>query len=159
VTVITVFDGEKGWISVNGQVKDADDKVLEELKEAAYMMKAGRLTKLLEDKDLKISPLGEAKVDGKDAIGLKVACEKHRDYNIYFDKKTGLPVRIERRVHDFMSGQEVNEERIIKEYTEVEGVKMPKKVELLRDGKKFMNVEVQEVKFLDTVDKSEFEKP
>ena len=55
--------------------------------------------------------------------------------------------------------QEVDEERIIGEYQDIEGQKVPKKIVVNHDGKKFMEAEVTEMKFLDKVDDSQFEKP
>lgn len=159
VTVITVFDGEKGWLSINGQVRDAEDKLLTELKEAAHMMRVGRLTSLVNDKSCELSPLGDVKIDGKEAVGVRIAAKGYRDINMYFDKKTNLPVKIERRVFDLSSQQEVNEEKFVLEYQEKDGMKIAKKVLVLRDGKKLMDVEVVEVKFLEKLDDSEFAKP
>jgi hypothetical protein len=53
----------------------------------------------------------------------------------------------------------VAEERIILEYQDVDGMKSAKKVLVNRDGKKFTEAEVLEVKFLDKVDDAEFTKP
>src|SRR5690348_13026893 len=38
ITLVTVFDGKKGWVSTNGNVIDAEGKVLGDMKEAAYML-------------------------------------------------------------------------------------------------------------------------
>jgi hypothetical protein len=60
---------------------------------------------------------------------------------------------------DAMTGQEVTEERIIQEYQEIDGAKVAKKALVNRDGKKFVEAEVLEVKSLDKLDESEFAKP
>ena len=155
VSIVTVFDGKQGWLNVNGEVKDADGKILDAMKEASTCFRVGRL--IFKDKE-KLSLLGEA-VNGKPVIGVRVSSEGHRDVNLYFDKETGLPAKVEQRVHDFQTSQDVNEERIIKSYMEVDGLKVPKKVVVNRDGKKFMEVEVLETKMLESVDKGEFVKP
>jgi len=157
--VTTAFDGTKGWISANGTLMDANDKILEELKEASYGMKVARLANILNDKSLHLSALGQSKVEGRPAVGVKIASEGHRDIDLYFDKESGLLVKVEGRKHDFQTMQEVTEERIITEYQEVDGQKTAKKVLVNRDGKKFMEVEVTEAKFLDDIDDSEFKKP
>jgi hypothetical protein len=159
VTVTTAFDGTKGWISANGKLMDANDKILEELKEASYGMKVARLANILNDKSLRLSALGESKVEARPAVGVKIASEGHRDIDLYFDKESGLLVKVEARKHDFQTMQEVTEERIITEYQEVDGQKTAKKVLVNRDGKKFMEVEVNDVKFLDEIDDREFKKP
>ena len=55
--------------------------------------------------------------------------------------------------------QEVNEERIITEYQDKDGLKEPKKAVVNRDGKKYIDVEVLEVKYLDDIDDTQFSKP
>jgi hypothetical protein len=159
VNVVTVFNVDKGWVSVNGMTKDLEDKILTEVKEAANLLRIARLTALKTDKTFTLSPLGETKVNDKPAVGIKVATKGFRDANLYFYKDDGLLAKIERRALDLMNNQEVNEERIITEYQDVDGLKAAKKVVVNRDGKKFMEAEVTEVKYTDKLDDSEFGKP
>jgi len=158
VTVTTVFDGKKGWVNANGNTIEADKKVLAEFKEVVYLMHIGRLVSLKE-KGYKLSPLGEVKVNDRPAIGIKVSSEGHKDLSLYFDKKTGLMAKVERRTLDAMSGAEVTEERIVSEYQDLDGQKVAKKLTIHHDGKKFMEAEVTEVKFVDKIEDSEFDKP
>jgi len=158
VNVITVYNGKDAWVNANGTAVALNDKQIAEMKEAANMMRIGRLI-FLKEKQHELSPLGEANVEGKPADGVKVATKGFRDINLYFDKQSGLLVKVERQAFDFMNNQEVTEERIITEYQEVDGTKVPKKVLVNRNGKKFMDVEVQEYKTLDGLDDSEFAKP
>jgi hypothetical protein len=159
IKVATVFNGTKGWIEVNDKVQELDDKMQSELKEAGHLMRVARLTMLLEDKGCKLAPLGEAKVNGKAAVGIRVECKGFRDVSLYFDKDGGLLLKTERRGLDPMSGQEFTEERIVTEYHKVEGLQSPKKMLVNRDGKKFMEAEVVEVKLFDAVDPKTFDRP
>jgi hypothetical protein len=158
IQVTTVFDGKKAWASVNGQTQELEGKVLDEMKEASYMTRLARLA-VLKDNEYELSPLGEVKVNGKPAVGIRVASKGHRDVNLYFDKESGLLAKLERQAVDAMTGEDVAEERIITEYQEIDGVKVPKKAVINRDGKKFIEAEVVEIKFRDKFDESEFAKP
>jgi hypothetical protein len=158
VTVTTVFNKDKGWIKANDKEIEVTDQILAELKEAAHAMRVGGLVGLKE-KGMELSALGEAKVNDRPAVGVRVSAKGFRDVSLYFDKETGLMAKVERRVHDEQSGQEVNEERFVSEYQDVGGRKLPKKVVIHRDGKKFMEAEVLEVKALEKLDDSEFAKP
>jgi hypothetical protein len=158
ITIITVFDGKKGWLSVAGETKEVEGKILEELKEGAHLARVMRLV-FLKDKSVELSPLGEVKVNDRPAVGVKVACKGHRDVDLFFDKGTGLVAKVVRRGVDLMTDQEITEERVITEYQEVEGQKTPKKAVVSRDGKKFLEVEVLEVKYPAAIDDSEFAKP
>ena len=57
------------------------------------------------------------------------------------------------------TGQEVDEERIIKAYQEIDGQKTAKTVLVKHDGKTFLEAEVTAVKYPDDIDDNEFEKP
>ena len=79
--------------------------------------------------------------------------------SLFFDKKTHLLAKVESRGADPVTGNEVNEERIIAEYTKTkDGVPIPKKVIVKHDGKQFIEAEVLEVNFLEKLDDSEFKK-
>ncbi len=158
VTVITVFDGKKAWVSADGKTMELKDKVLEEIKEAMHLMRVMRLL-FLKDKTVELSLLGEIKVNDRPAVGVKAVCKGHRDVDLFFDKETGLLAKVLRRAVDPMSDQEYTEERIITEYQEIDGNKTAKKVLVTRDGKKFLEAEVLEVKYPATIDESEFAKP
>jgi hypothetical protein len=158
VTVVTVFNGEKGWISANGETKEMEDKILEASKEQTHFMQITRMA-MLKDKKAEFSPLGESKVNDKPAVGVKVSAKGHKDVNMFFDKETGLLAKVERRTLDAMSGEDVAEERIITEYQDIDGLKVAKKVIINREGKKFMEVELLEHKPQEKIDASEFGKP
>jgi hypothetical protein len=158
VAVTSVYNGKEGWINANGMDVELNDKFKDVLREGAYLINLSQLTPL-RDKKYTLSLLGEVQVNGKPAVGIKVESKGHKDASFYFDKKTGLLVKIEHRTVDFQSMQEVTEERIITEYRDIDGRKAPKKVTVNRDGKKLLDAEVTEVKYLEKLDDSEFAKP
>jgi hypothetical protein len=88
-----------------------------------------------------------------------VTSEGHKDLSLYFDRASGLLVKVERQALDSQTMEEVAEERILQDYQDVEGIKAPKRVLINRAGKKFVEAEVIEVKMLEKVDDSEFAKP
>jgi hypothetical protein len=159
VAVTTVYDGTKGWLKVNDMVMDMDENLLELMKEATYMLRLTQQVFLLKDKSVELAPLGEVKVNDRPAVGIKVSKKGQKDLNLYFDKQTGLLAKTEHRTRDYSSGQELDEERIILEYQDVDGLKVAKKILVNRDGKKFTEADVNEIKFVDKIDDAEFTKP
>jgi outer membrane lipoprotein-sorting protein len=158
VVVTSVYNGKEAWIRAGDTDVPVNDEILAEFKEASYVMGLVQGA-LLKDKSLKVSVVGEAKVKDKPALGVMISRKGNKDVTVYFDKETGLIAKVEMRRRDLMAGQEVNEERIIAEYQEVDGRKMAKKVEVLRDGKAFLEAEVIEVKLVEKLDDSEFAQP
>ncbi len=161
VVVTTVFNGKEGWIKANDKDVPVNADILAELKEAAYGMRLSQGL-FLKDKSLKLSLLGDVDVNGKPATGVKVEKKGQKDIDFYFDKKTGLLAKVQRRTKELQgpnAGQEVTEERFIIEYQDFKGRKIAKKVDIKRDGKDFLKVEVTESELPDMIDDSEFAKP
>lgn len=159
IKVAVLIVGEKVSITVDDKEIKLDDKQLDELKETGYRLKVGRLAWLLTDKQIELSLIGEDKVEGKPAIGVRVSSKGRRDVSLFFDKETHLLVKHESRAIETGTGNEVNEERIIAEYQKnKDGVPVPKKLIVKHDGKKFLEVEMSEVTFLEKLDDAEFKK-
>jgi hypothetical protein len=158
LSVVQVLDGDKGWVTAMGQTQELQGELLTEMKEAVHASNVEKLTPLLKDPAYTLSPLGEIKVNGRPAVGVKVKSAKHKDVDLYFDKETALLVKTQREALN-ATQQKVAMESINSDFKEIEGVKRPMKVTVHQDGKKFMEMEVTDVKFLDRIDASEFAKP
>ncbi len=156
VRVVSLIVGNKVTVEANGQAVPLPDKAKDAIKETGYQMRVGKMVPLLKDKDFELSSLGEIKVNGKPAVGVQVKSKGHKDVNLYFDKESGLLTKVEKQSVDAMSGNEFTEERIISEYQRVDGVAVPKKLTVNKDGKKSLELEIEEAKLLEKLDDSEF---
>jgi hypothetical protein len=155
---IAGYDGKKGWAVANGMTIDLPENALAEFKDAGYLMKIDQLTPLTDKKQFELSSLGEVQVNNRPVVGVRVSSKGHSDISLYFDKEKGLLAKMERRKKD-MSGKEVTEERFVSEHKEIDGLMVPIKMVVHIDGKKQLEAEVTEVKFVDKIDDSEFAKP
>lgn len=159
IAIATVVNGDRMSIQVNGQDIPNADAIKAAIKDAGHMMKVARLYPLVRDKAYEVSLVGDAKVEDVEAVGVRVAKKDEKDINLFFDKKTWLLIKVEYRTTDPNTGNEVNDERFLSDYQKgTEGVPMPKKVVVKRDGKKFLEAEVLEAKLLEKLDDSEFKK-
>jgi hypothetical protein len=158
-TVVSVLNGDKARVDINGAPAPGEAKIAEELKEAMHLLRVTRLVGLLDGNAFVLSPAGEAKVEGRPTVGVKVAYKGYRDVYLYFDKDNGLLLKVGRRALDPRTMQEVAEERVFSGYQAVDGIQTPKKVTLYRDGKKFAEAEVTEVKFQEKLEDSVFAGP
>ncbi len=158
ISILTLVNGDKMSIEVNGKEIDVDDKVKDALKAVGPLLQIGRLVPL-RDKKYELSIIGDDKVEGKKVVGIRVSAKDQKDVSAYFDKETGLLTKLEYRTVDVGSGNEINEERIITEYSKNKaGIPQPKTVLIKRDGKKFLEAEVLEMNMLEKLDDSEFKK-
>lgn len=159
IELTQVFDGKKFWISTMGKTQEiTDEKLLKEVRESLQVEGADSLVAILE-KPYELNVIGDAKVKGKEAIGVRVSKKGQRDFSLYFDKKTHLVVKTEMRAYDAMSGQEITQEKYIVGYQEKAGMKVAKRVEIQKDGKAFMDIEIIDVQVVEKLDDATFAKP
>jgi hypothetical protein len=159
IHVVQVVDGDQGWLSANGQTMELPDPLLGELKETLYASRVETLVPLLREKGFTLSALGESKVDGRTAQGVKVASAGHKDVELWFDQENGLTVKRNRTALDGTTQQEVLQEATFSDYGEADGVKYPKKIAIQQDGKKFLSGEMSDFKCVDKFGAGEFAKP
>ncbi|MBM3980705.1 MAG: hypothetical protein FJ304_10545 [Planctomycetes bacterium] len=158
ITVLTIVNGDKITLEVDGKEMKAPDEAKTALKEAGHVLEVARLVPL-KDKKYELSIIGEDKVEGKKVVGVRVTAKGQKDMSIFFDKETGLMAKLEFRGSEPGTGKEVTEERIVTEYAKGKnGVPQPKKVIVKHDGKQFLEAEVLEVTSYEKLDDSVFKK-
>ncbi len=112
---------------------------------------------VLKEKGFKLEAADEQKVGDKPAAGIKVTAPDGKEFTIYFDKESGLPVRLVAKVVGF--GTEFTQETTLTDYKDFGGIKKATKVETKRDGEDFVKAEISEFKVLDKVDDKTFAEP
>ncbi|AWM38428.1 hypothetical protein C1280_16470 [Gemmata obscuriglobus] len=158
INVLTIINGDKVTLEVNGNAIDQTDKVKDAVADMANVMEAARLVNL-KDKAFELSTIGEDKVGDKKVVGVRVAKKGQKDVSLYFDKETGLLAKLEFRTTDQATGNEVTEERLPSDYAKnKDGVLAPRKIVVKRDGKAFLDAEITETKYFEKLDDSEFKK-
>jgi hypothetical protein len=159
VRIVQVLNGDKAWVSALGQTQELQGKLLAELKETLYAAKIESLVPLLDGNQFTLSLIGPKKVFGQEAMGVKVASPGHKDINLYFDKQSGLLIMTQRQSLSG-EGKEVNLETVYRDFGDVDGLQVAKKVVLYQDGKEYLDGAVTSIEFLKTkVDESQFARP
>jgi hypothetical protein len=147
VKSVTVVNGKKGW-RVFGEPMELDDDGLANEKRTIYLAVVPATLLPLKGKDFKIEPAGEEKVGDKPAVGIKVTAPDGKDFKLFFDKESGLPVRVEAKVIGF-GGEEFTQQTTYSNFKDFDGIKKATKVESKRDGEKFIEQEITDYKVLD----------
>jgi hypothetical protein len=155
---IFVVSGNKGWRKFGDDAQEMDGDFLANQKRNAYLEILPVTLVGLKGKDFKLEAAGEEKVDGKPAAGIKVTGPDQKDFTLYFDKESGLPVKLVARVVGFQ-GNEHTQETTFKDYKDFDGIKKATRVETKRDGEDFAKSEITEFKVLDKVEPSAFSEP
>jgi len=156
LTIIQAVNGDRVTVRQNGVDVPLDDRLKEELKEQVYADGVASLI-VLRERGYRLSPLGETKVNDRDALAMKVASQGHRDVTLYFDKASGFLVKIEDKALDVKSMQEVLQEKILDNYKDFGGIKRPTRVVVHRDGKPFGEMEITDVKISEKLEDANFE--
>lgn len=157
-TFVQILNGDKAYFTIDGQPQKADDQLTAELRQTLFLNQAVRLVPLLTDKTFTLEALGEVKVGDDACLGVKASMKGRPDVRLFFDKETGLLVKTEHTLDDG-AGKQVLQEEMYGDFDGVGGVRRPMRISAYRNGKKVMEAEVTDVKYLDKVDDAEFAKP
>ena len=158
VKIITVLNGAKGWRKLGDQGGPLEDDRLANEKRTLYLVQAPINLAPLRDKNFKLETAGDEKVGDKPADVLKVTGPDGKEFKMYFDKESGLPVKQAAKVLDFM-GNEVAQETTYADYKDMDGLKKATKLQVKRDGDKFIEQEIVEFKIVDKLDPKTFDEP
>lgn len=150
-----VLSGDKGWSSFQGSL---DKAAVANEKQRLYLQFVPLTLVPLKDSAYKLAAAAKVKVDDKDANGIKVTAPDGKDFSLYFDAKTSLPVLLKAKTTGFM-GEENDEERTYSGHKEMGGITIPTKIVIKHGGETFFEQEVTEFKVLDKVDAKLFEEP
>jgi hypothetical protein len=144
-----VYDGKKGWIQALDQVKDMDAETLKSMREDTVFLERVAALQFAKEKGCKLSVVGEGQVEDRPALGVRLECDGHPAINLYFDAKTHLLVKWERRTKS-PAGQEITEERYFREYKEVNGIPRAFRVVVRHDGVRFAEWEATDQQVSET---------
>jgi hypothetical protein len=154
----TVLVGDKCWRKFNDNLQEAEGDDVAREKRMLYLLTAPGLSNRLKGKGFQATVDGEEKVDGKPADILKVVGPDGKDFRLFFDKESGLPVRSVARVIGW-NGEEYEQATTFAEYKDFGGLKRSTKVSSTRDGEPFTEQTVVEFKVLDNVPADTFAEP
>jgi hypothetical protein len=155
---VNVVNGDKGWRKFGDNSMEMDAEALANEKRTLYLQLTPILILPLKEKGFKVETAGEEKVGDKAAVVLKVTGPDGKDFKLFFDKESGLPVKLTATVVGF-NGEEYVQDTTFSDYKELAGIKKATKVESKRDGHNFISQEITEFKALDKPDPKLFAEP
>jgi hypothetical protein len=158
VKAIAVINGDKGWRKFGEQPMELDGDALANEKRRVYLYLIPATLVPLTGKNFKLDTVADQKVGDKPAAGVKATGPDGKDFTIFFDKESGLPVKLVATVVGF-DGQDYSEEQTYADYKDFDGVKKATKIEAKRDGERFMSSELIEFKVEQKVDPKTFAAP
>ena len=154
--VILVVNGDKGWTTGGGASKEMSDQQVADQRQELYVDWLITLLPILENK-LDIATIPEVKVNGEPSVGIKVTNKGKPEAKLYFDKKTGLLVKVEHKGKE--AGVDVNKEYVLSNHKDFDGLKLPMKFVVMSNGKRVAEWTVTSYKLPDRIDDAMFGKP
>jgi hypothetical protein len=151
-----VLNGDKAWRSSAGTVLEATKDELDVMQGDAYAMWLATLVPL-QSNDFELSALPDANLGGQPSAGVKVNRKDQPEVKLFFDKKSGLLVKLERRARE--GGLSVNKEHVYSDHRSFDGVQLPARELQLTNGIKAVDISLKAVKLLPKVDDSAFGRP
>jgi hypothetical protein len=160
VPVAFVLTGKDAFtLGGDGKARDLPDENSHMLKVDCRCALLAHWLPALREKGTGLTPLGELKINDRAAVGLKVSRKGSPDVDLFFDKETKLPVKMETRFKETKDGPDVAHIFTFAEYKEADGLKYFSRVKLYRDETQLLDMEVMELKRLDKIDDGRFAKP
>jgi hypothetical protein len=158
ISYLLIYDGKKGWISINGNPEEMSNDQMTEAKEQVHLENVTDL-RGLSGEGVTLTSLGESKVDGKTALGVKVAAKGFRDVSLFFDKDTGLLLKSETKGKDAASGDEYKGVISYSDHKKVGDLTLPHKRAERRNDQAFMEMEFSAITPAEKLEDKDFAKP
>ncbi len=159
---LIVMNGDKMWLkdSQRNKVEEAPKEIQSVMQQFFLAIRmSGNLAKLVGQKDVELTHGGEGKVNDTPAAILRISRKQRPDISIFFDTKTGLPLKSESQIKDPDGAEEKKYEFLFSDFKDVNGTKIFGKIGVHRDGKELVEMELSEFKFGEKLEANTFDKP
>jgi len=147
MAINSAFDGEAGWWfnPQTGVIEDLPESAVVDAKNEALAF--GNSWMLFPEKHgISFAHKGEEEVNGIDFLLLEMIFENGDTSLLYINPNTFLQYKMKSMVLNQM-GIMVEQESIMKDYKEVNGLKFAHTVTIFQDGEEFGSMTVDEIKF------------
>jgi hypothetical protein len=155
---VVILNGDKAWRKFGDNKTELNADAAANEKRNLYLQVIPISVVPLKGNGFKIESAADDKVGDKPAAVLKVTGPDGKDFTLYFDKESGLPVKLTAMVAGFQ-GQQFSQETTYGDYKDFDGIKRATKVESKRNGETFLKQEITEFKVLENVDPKTFAEP
>lgn len=143
---IIVINRRGRWISEDGLTRSLPAKALGEVHEGNHAIAIANNPLQLRRRDLRLTYLGRATINDREAAGIRVRHSTYEDVDVYYDAYDGQPLKSVTRRRD-ASGMARTTETLYTYHRRVDGVTLPFKATTVQDGKALAEMELLEIHF------------
>jgi len=155
---VVILNGDRGWRKFGDNKSELNADAAANEKRNLYLQVIPVTVLPLKGNGFKVESAADEKVGDKPASVLKVTGPDGKEFMLFFDKESGLPVKLTASVAGFQ-GQQFTQETTYGNYKDFDGVPRATKVDSKRNGENFLKQEITEFKVLDKVDPKAFAEP
>jgi zinc protease len=145
-TIVTVFDGEKGWMLSPQGIQDLPESQLKDVKSELFRSHFH----LFLAEDLKVQFMGEESVDDKKVDVILISDQGGNQLKMYVDQKADLPLKESYHGATMMGPATV--EQTFSDYREVSGMKIPFSIKSFANEQKMAETKILEIDFNTQID-------
>jgi len=156
-TLLLVINGDKAWVNARGKVEEPKAKEIAPVRDFFFGLRAVHMLPALKGKDFTLSHLGELKVGDRASVGLSVSRKGSPNVSLFFDKKTGRPLKAAFRIM-VAGNQEKELELFYGNYKAFDGLQHFTKMTVKVDGMEFVT-ELSEIRASGELEASLFDRP
>jgi zinc protease len=154
---LVVLAGDKGWVKARDVTKEMSDQAIAFQKRSIYLQAIPIILLPIKRSNFKYEAAGEERIGDKPALGLKITGPDGKDFTLFFDKETGLPVKEVAQVH--LPGNEgTTAQTTFSDYKDFGGIKKATRIESSGFGTGFSQI-ITDFQVLEKVDDGTFAKP
>jgi hypothetical protein len=155
--MVFVVNHGKGWTKKGDGPAEPSDNAFTERTEHPF----ARLCSLapFAAEDLHLTKLGPEKVNGKDAIGIRVRMDELGAVDFYFGVPTGLLLKSSQSLPGAGPDRPGVMETFLDEYKDVQGVQVPMRITGVQDGRVTLDVTLIDARFAERFEENTFAKP
>ncbi len=147
---ILVLAGDQGARIFNTTRTDLSGDALANLKRTAYLTAIPMTILPLKSNDFKVQAIPDINFENRPAAGIDATGPDGKDFKLYFDKQTGLPVAMVAKVAG-PQGQEFMQETIYSNYKTIAGIKKAMKLVYRRNNANYQEVDITDWKVVENV--------
>ena len=155
---VVVVAGEGAWSKMMENVEELAGEKLANERRRVYLTVIPVTVLPLKSEGYRLATIADEQVGGRPAAGLNVTPPDGKEFRLYFDKETGLPVRVVAKVLGQGGAGPCTEETTYSDYKAFDGVQKATRISIKRDGATVSDVQIGEFKVLDRADAKAFQK-
>lgn len=158
IKVISVLNKNHAWRHYFDMGRSLNANLVMNEKQLLYIQHSQMTIVPLKGKEFTVESVDEDKVGDQVAFAVTFTGPDGKDFKLWFDKESGVPVKMVARVLDLQE-REVTQETLLSDYQKADGLRYAAKIEIKRDGQPYVTQQIVSFKVLDKPDPKVFEEP